>query len=143
MQVSEGVPQVVEEKHGRVQHMEAGRESDSRLNDEVDEVLPEELTDDPALDDLLADFDTTGAEIFEEPDLALVQSTEDTDELGEFEQGGEVSGKTNDPVRAYLREIGTASLLTRLCRDPRAVAQQQVRDEHRAELFLPLGAGKG
>ena len=105
---------MVEEKHGRlVQHMEAGRESDSRLNDEIDEVLPEELTDDPALDNLLADFDTTGTEIFEEPDLALVQSTEDTDELGEFELGGEVSEKIDDPVRAYLREIGTASLLTR------------------------------
>ena len=81
--------------------------------EEIDELLPEELADDPALDDLLADLDSTGAEIFEEPDLALVQSTENADELGEFELGGELSGKISDPVRAYLREIGTASLLTR------------------------------
>ncbi len=114
MQVPEGVTSVVDEKHGRLeQHMETGRESDSRLNDEIDELLPEELADDPALDDLLADLDSTGAEIFEEPDLALVQSTENTDELGELELGGELSGKINDPVRIYLREIGTASLLTR------------------------------
>lgn len=69
----------------------------------IDESLPEELADDPALDDLLADLDTTGAEIFEEPDLALAQDTGNTDEL---------SDRVNDPVRAYLREIGTTCLLT-------------------------------
>jgi RNA polymerase primary sigma factor len=105
---------VVYEKHGRlVRQIEAGGECDCRLNDEIDELQPEELADDPALDDLLADMDSTGAEIFEEPDLTLIQSIEDTNELGEFELRGEVSGKINDPVRAYLREIGTASLLTR------------------------------
>lgn len=105
---------MVYEKHGRlVQQIEAGGECDCRLNDEIDELQPEELADDPALDDLLADMDSTGAEIFEEPDLTLIQSIEDTNELGEFELRGEVSGKINDPVRAYLREIGTASLLTR------------------------------
>jgi RNA polymerase primary sigma factor len=93
--------------------MEADRESDSRLNDESDELLQEELADDPALDALLADLDSTGSEIFEEPDLALVQSTEDTDELRELELGSESLGRLNDPIRAYLREIGTASLLTR------------------------------
>ena len=105
---------MVHEKHGRlVQQIEAGGECDCHLNDEIDELQPEELADDPALDDLLADMDSTGAEIFEEPDLTLIQSIEDTNELGEFELRGEVSGKINDPVRAYLREIGTASLLTR------------------------------
>jgi RNA polymerase primary sigma factor len=114
MQVSDGGPSVVDDKFGPLeQYMEAGRGSDSRLNHDIDELIPEELADDPALEDLLADFDTTGAEIFEEPDLARVQSTEDTDELGEFEPGGEVSGKIYDPVRAYLREIGKAFLLTR------------------------------
>jgi len=98
---------------GLEQHLEAGRARDSRLTDEIDELLPEALAADPALDDLLADLDSTGTEIFEEPDLVLVQSTEDTDEFGELELGGEVSGKINDPIRAYLREIGTASLLTR------------------------------
>jgi RNA polymerase primary sigma factor len=74
---------------------------------------PEELADDPALDDLLADLDSTGAEIFEEPDLSLVQRSEDTDELGELELGGELPGKIDNPVCTYLREIGTASLLSR------------------------------
>ena len=114
IEVSEGVPSVVNERHSRLkQSMEAERESDSRLNDETDELLPEELADDPALDALLADFDSTGTEIFEEPDLALVLSTEDADELRELELGSELSGRINDPIRAYLREIGTASLLTR------------------------------
>ena len=81
--------------------------------EEIDELLPEEMEDNPALDDLLADLASTGAEILEEPDLALGQSAEDTDELGEFEPGDEAPGTISDPVRAYLREIGTASLLTR------------------------------
>ena len=70
----------------------------------IDELPPEELADDPALDDLLADLDTTAAEIFEEPDFALAQDTGNTDEIGD---------RVNDPVLAYLREIGTTGLLTR------------------------------
>ena len=114
MQVSEGVPSAVDEELGPLeQHVEAGRESDSRLNDEINGLLPEELADDPALDDLLADLDSTGAEIFEEPELPLIQSSGDTDELGELALRGELSGKIDNPVRTYLHEIGTASLLTR------------------------------
>ncbi len=56
---------------------------------------------------------TTGTEVFEEPDLTLIRSTEHTDELRELELGSEILGRINDPLRAYLREIGTASLLTR------------------------------
>lgn len=105
---------MVDERHGCLeQHREAGRDSDSRLNDEIDELLPEELANDPALDDLLADLDSTGATILEEPDLDPAQNTKYADELGELELGGELSGKISDPVRIYLREIGTASLLTR------------------------------
>ena len=105
---------MVDEKHiGLNRHTKAGREKGSLLDDEIDELLPDELPDDPALDDLLADLDSTGAEIFEEPDLARSQSTEDTEDLGELELGGELSEKTNDPVRTYLREMGTVSLLTR------------------------------
>jgi RNA polymerase primary sigma factor len=105
---------VVDEKHRRLkQHTKAGRERDSLLNDEIDALLPEELSDDPALDDLLADLDSTGAEIFEEPDLARFESTEDTEDLGELALSGELSGKINDPIRTYLREMGMVSLLTR------------------------------
>ena len=66
----------------------------------VDELLREALVDGPA-------------EILGEPDPALVQSTENTDEPGEFELDGELSGKISDPVQTYLREIGAAALLTR------------------------------
>ena len=99
--------------NGLEQHLEAGRERGSRLNDEIDELLPEALADDPALDDLLADSGQHRSRDFRGADLALVQSAEDDDELGELELGGEVSTKINNPVRTYLREIGTASLLTR------------------------------
>jgi RNA polymerase primary sigma factor len=81
----------------------AGRERDSLLNVETYGLLPDELADDPSLDDLLEDLDSTGAEVFEEPSRALVQSTEDTDDLVELA----------DPVRTYLREMGMVSLLTR------------------------------
>ena len=95
---------MVDQNHRRLkQHRKAGRHSDSVPNDEIDALPPNELADDPALDDLLADLESTRAEILEEPELALVQSTEDTEDLSE----------SADPVRTYLREMGMVSLLTR------------------------------
>lgn len=93
--------------------MKASKEKGYLLNDEIEGLSPDELADDPALDDLLADLDGTGAEIFEEPDLARFESTEDAEELGDLALGGELSGSINDPVRTYLREMGMVSLLTR------------------------------
>jgi RNA polymerase primary sigma factor len=93
--------------------MKTGKESGSLQNDEIDGLLPDELACDPALDDLLADLDSAGTEIFEEPDLDSEQSPEDTEVVGELDLSGELAGPDSDPVRTYLREMGMVSLLTR------------------------------
>jgi RNA polymerase primary sigma factor len=104
----------IEEKYGRLKRLvDAGKEKGFLLYDEINEVLPDDVVAGPVLDDLLADLDSAGVEILEEPKLEFDRKPEGTDELAELEPGGDASEKTNDPVRMYLREMGTVPLLTR------------------------------
>lgn len=90
-----------------------GKEKGYVLYDDVSEVLPEDLNTGPELDDLLAGLDEAGVDLLEEPKLDLDKKGEDADEFAEADLIQESSEKTNDPVRMYLREMGTVSLLTR------------------------------
>jgi RNA polymerase primary sigma factor len=100
-----------EEKLGRIKQLvDSGKEKGYVLYDEVNDVLPEELTGAPELEDLLAGFDSAGVEILEEPKLDKI---EETDEFADIDLSQEFVDKTNDPVRMYLREMGTVPLLTR------------------------------
>ena len=92
--------------------MDSGKEKGYVLYDEVAEVLPDELSNGPDLDDLLADFDTAGVEILEEPKLES-KGGEESDEFSDLDLVQDFIDKTNDPVRMYLREMGTVPLLTR------------------------------
>ena len=65
------------------------------------------------LDDLLTELDTAGVEILEEPKLEFDKKLEEGEEPGELDLVQDFSDKTNDPVRMYLREMGTVPLLTR------------------------------
>jgi RNA polymerase primary sigma factor len=104
----------LEEKYGRLKRLvDAGKEKGFLLYDEINEILPDDVVGGPVLDELLADLDSAGVEILEEPKLAFDRKPEETEELAELEPGAEVSEKTNDPVRMYLREMGTVPLLTR------------------------------
>ena len=101
-------------KHKRQKHlMRAGKEKGSYQNEKIDESIPDGLEDGPDLDDLLADPEGPDTETCEEPDLGLVQSNEDTEELGGQELGDESPEQADDPVRTYMRELGMVSLLTR------------------------------
>ncbi|MBI5085855.1 MAG: RNA polymerase sigma factor RpoD [Acidobacteria bacterium] len=103
-----------EERYSRFQKLiEMGKEKGYVLYDDVSEVLPEEISSGPELDDLLAGLDEAGVDLLEEPKLDSDKKGEDAEELGEAELAQGISEKTNDPVRMYLREIGTVSLLTR------------------------------
>jgi RNA polymerase primary sigma factor len=93
--------------------MESGKEKGYLLYDEINETLPEDLSGGPALEELLADLDSAGIEILEEPKLEFDRKAEEPDELGDLELGADYSEKTNDPVRMYLREMGEVPLLTR------------------------------
>jgi RNA polymerase primary sigma factor len=93
--------------------MHNGKEKGYVLYDEVSEVLPTELNNGSELDELLAGLDGAGIEILEEPKLEFDKKLEETEELLDLELPPGVGEKINDPVRMYLREMGTVPLLTR------------------------------
>jgi len=104
---------VAEERFSRFQKLiDMGKEKGYVLYDDVSEVLPEDITAGPELDDILAGLDEAGVDLLEEPKLEI-DKKEEGDELVEVDLGQETTDKTNDPVRMYLREMGSVALLTR------------------------------
>ncbi len=102
------------EKVGRFkQLMSTGKEKGYVLYEEVNDLLAEDYPGGRELDDLLTELDTAGVEILEEPKVEFDKKSEETEELGEIDLGQDFSDKTNDPVRMYLREMGSVPLLTR------------------------------
>ena len=98
-----------EDKFERFRNLvDIGKEKGFVLYDEVNELLPDELSPGTDLDDILAHLDSAGVEILEEP-----KKLEEGEEFGEFDLEGDAGDKTNDPVRMYLREMGSVPLLTR------------------------------
>jgi RNA polymerase primary sigma factor len=93
------------------QLMEAGREKGFLLYDEVNDLLPDELADAHELDELLANLESAGVEVLEEPRFDL--GKRDEEDVGDLELGLDFEDKTSDPVRMYLREMGTVPLLSR------------------------------
>jgi RNA polymerase primary sigma factor len=107
----------IEEKYDEVRQMIAvGKEKGYLLYDEINELLPSEITSAEDLDDLFNAFGSAGIEIVDS-DKAY-RGDKDFDRDGN-EDGPELDltpgalDKTNDPVRMYLREMGTVPLLTR------------------------------
>src|SRR5438477_8864423 len=124
----------VEEKYVEVKQLIAlGKEKGYLLDDEIYEVLPEEITSLPEeLDEIYIRFNDLGIDVVEDADkLPLTTSSNKTMvtidgniEEKEMDQREEVQAdivaaasgivdKTNDPVRMYLREMGTVKLLDR------------------------------
>jgi RNA polymerase primary sigma factor len=109
-----GLIVATEEKFGRLkQLMDTGKEKGYVLYDEVNELLTEDYSGSRQLDDLLTELDSAGVEILEEPKIEFDKKLEDGEELADLELAQDFSDKTNDPVRMYLREMGTVPLLTR------------------------------
>jgi RNA polymerase primary sigma factor len=99
-----------------------GKEKGYLLYDEVNDLLPSDVHSAEDLDDLLSMFDNAGIEVLESPKpksaekIALEKSDEKSDEGSEdveLDLSPGALDKTNDPVRMYLREMGTVPLLTR------------------------------
>ena len=107
----------IEEKYDEVRQLiQVGKEKGYLLYDEVNEMLPSEVTSSEDLDDLFNAFSSAGIEVVDS-DKAY-RGDKDFDRDGS-EEGPELDltpgalDKTNDPVRMYLREMGTVPLLTR------------------------------
>ena len=113
----------IEEKYEEVRHLiNLGRERGYLLYDEVNDVLPEDIHSPEDLDDMFLLFDSLGIEMVDSEEK-YKQKVEEKAAAGEkeAEEPGEQKvdlspgtlEKTNDPVRMYLREMGTVPLLTR------------------------------
>ncbi len=95
------------------QMMQQGKDKPFGLYDELSEVLPGDLTTSADLDDLITSLDGVGLGIPEEPKLEFDKKLEDGEELLDVDVLPGIGDKLNDPVRTYLREMGTVPLLTR------------------------------
>src|SRR5579863_7845670 len=93
--------------------MDTGKEKGYVLYDEVNELLTEDYPGGRELDDLLSELDSAGVEILEEPKIEFDKKVEEGEEPIDLDLVQDFSDKTNDPVRMYLREMGTVPLLTR------------------------------
>jgi len=104
-----------------------GKERGYLLYDEVNDILPAEVHSSEEIDDLLSTFERYGIDIYEDvstakaaraaAEAAETAETEPKEELPveevELDLTPGALEKTNDPVRMYLREMGTVPLLTR------------------------------
>jgi RNA polymerase primary sigma factor len=88
-----------------------GKEKGYVLYDDVTDLLPEDMGAGPELDDILSGLDAAGIDLLDEPRAERVRRGDGDD--GADEVTTEPGEKTNDPVRMYLREMGTVALLTR------------------------------
>ena len=104
----------LENKHDQIS---LGKKKGYLLYDEVNDLLPSEVHSTEEIEDLLATFGTAGIEVIEETQKFSPDRAEGKlDEVGEDAELDLTAGaleKTNDPVRMYLREMGTVALLTR------------------------------
>src|SRR5690348_4962494 len=108
-----GASVATEDKFEGLQRLvQIGKDKGYVLYDEVSEVLPGEISGGSELDDVLAGLDVAGIEILEEP-KDFEKKLEESEELLDLELPAGLGEKINDPVRMYLREMGTVPLLTR------------------------------
>jgi RNA polymerase primary sigma factor len=119
----------LEEKYDQVRQLIAmGKERGYLLYDEVNDILPPEVHSSEEIDDLLSTFERYGIDVYEDLSsakaaLAAADPSDSAEPVKEVEhvvsEDGELDltpgslEKTNDPVRMYLREMGTVPLLTR------------------------------
>ncbi len=122
-------PLGVEEKYDEVRQLvTAGRERGYLTYDEINEMLPDEVSSSAEeLEEVFALFETNGIALVdsegreqfgpsgmpvERKDVAAKDDEPKEDEAKGEGLGGPLE-KTNDPVRMYLREMGTVPLLNR------------------------------
>jgi RNA polymerase primary sigma factor len=106
----------VEEKHPEVRTLIAlGKERGYLLYDEIYQALPEELTNAPEeLDEIYIRFGDYGIEVVDVPEKATAKKAPvPSGVAGPAAPDPSLVEKTNDPVRMYLREMGTVKLLDR------------------------------
>ena len=110
----------IEEKYDEVRELiHMGKERGYLLYDEVNDLLPEGICSSDELDSIFSLFGSAGIEVIDSEQKFQDDAKKDDkrgEELGEdgdFDLTALTLDKTNDPVRMYLREMGTVPLLSR------------------------------
>ncbi len=108
----------IEEKYDEIRQLIAlGKDKGFLLYEEVNDMLPAELTSSEELDDLFSVLGNAGIEVVDSDrkyrDEKLHELRSDESEEVALDLTPGTIDKTNDPVRMYLREMGTVPLLTR------------------------------
>src|SRR5215831_6663144 len=117
----------IEDEFGHVQQLILiGKERGYLLYDEINDSLPTDVHSSQEIDDLLSTLERQGIEIYE--DIATANATraganaaeglevalkEELADEGSLDLSFGVDPKSQDPVRIYLREMGSVPLLTR------------------------------
>jgi RNA polymerase primary sigma factor len=119
---------VIEEKYDQVRQLiNIGKERGYLLYDEVNDLLPVEVHSSEEIDDLLATFECYGIYVYEDVSSAkAARAAAESAEISDTKPKEEVTAeeveldltpgtleKTQDPVRVYMREMGSVPLLTR------------------------------
>jgi len=100
--------------------IDLGKEKGYLTYDDVNDMLPAEVVSPDQIDDVMSIFGEMDIEVVDANQRVtlggageeLAEEEEDEKEV-ENDVDGDVVGKTGDPVRMYLREMGTVSLLSR------------------------------
>ena len=97
--------------------IDTGKEKGYLTYGEVNDLLPGDITSPDELDDLMTTINTQGIDVLSgegrgERDKYEPEAGEESDDV-ELDLSPGMLEKTNDPVRMYLREMGTVPLLTR------------------------------
>src|SRR5687768_11371291 len=102
--------------------LETGRQKGYLTYDEVNDALPADIVSSDQIDDVMSMFGDNDIEIVDaqkaaqsteiKPTVAVEEERAEADE-DEKDEDDEPGGKSNDPVRLYLRKMGSVSLLTR------------------------------
>src|SRR6056300_1244531 len=101
------------------QLIDLGKEKGYLTYDEVNDILPADMVSSEQLDDVMSMFGEMDIEVVDAEQKCTSNkqqsqgssSSDDSEEEAEFD--ADVMGRTSDPVRMYLREMGQVSLLTR------------------------------
>jgi len=100
-----------------------GKEQGYLTYSEVNDHLPEDISDPDQVEDIIQMINDMGIRVFEQApnadDLLMADGDSSADEIAAAEAAAALAaveteaGRTTDPVRMYMREMGTVELLTR------------------------------
>lgn len=93
--------------------IERGREQGYLSYEEISEALPENIIDGNKIEEIIALFVEMGIDVPDAPGNEDRLDDEDADIQGAIGSEDSEVGRTTDPVRMYMREMGAVDLLTR------------------------------